>query len=422
MPTKGHPRNSLFGMSWNPAGATLVIMLTLLFLIFLFLFLTLTAQPAQGQTFSVLHNFTGGGDGARPDGLILDRAGNLYGTTFQGGLINNLCPAGCGTVFKMSNRAGGWILAPLYQFQGTPSDGTVPQNPIFGPNGRIYGTTAGGSVFELAPPVTACLTSSCSWSHTQLYDLGDVVPFGDVAFDRTGDVYGATFSGGEYNAGSVYELTPAGSGWMETVIYSFQWYVADQPEGGVIFDAAGILYGTTPFAEGYGCAGIVYNLTPSEGGWTLSVFHCFNGSEDGGMPVGDLIFDPAGNLYGTTYTGGPEGGGTVYMLTPSGEATVLYGFDGSDGVPLYGVSMDAAGNVYGTTYCDGTCQDAPYGTVFMLRRSNGSWTYSLLHTFTGGSDGGQPEGAVAIDANGNVYGTAAQGGGYGAGVVFEITP
>jgi len=154
MHTKGHPRNSLFGMNWNPANVTLVIMLTLLFLIFLFLFLSLTAQPAMGQTFSALYNFGGNS----PMGLSIDAAGNLYGAAGD-------------TVFKLSHAGTGWALSTLYIFQGG-EDGTYPADVIFGPDGSLYGTTeygggngcygsGCGTVFKLRPAPTICRAISC---------------------------------------------------------------------------------------------------------------------------------------------------------------------------------------------------------------------------------------------------------------------
>jgi uncharacterized repeat protein (TIGR03803 family) len=163
-------------MSWSPANAALAIMLTLLFLMFLLLFMTLTAQPAEGQTFQVIHNFTGGQDGANPyAGVTLDRAGNLYGTAYYGGGTDD------GTVYKLTHQGSGWTFSPLYSFAGG-SDGINPDaRVIFGPNGTLYGTTERGgnggcafgntcgTVFNLRPPATVCKAVLCPWTETVLY-------------------------------------------------------------------------------------------------------------------------------------------------------------------------------------------------------------------------------------------------------------
>lgn len=210
--TRSHA--SIFGMSWSPANAALTILLTLLFLIFLFLFLTLTAQPAQGQTYRVIHNFTGRSDGGSPAaGLTMDQNGNLYGTTLTGGHIG-ICglrrPIGCGTVFKLSKRDSGWVLTPLHDFQGG-NDGAGPwARVIFGPDGNLYGTTSAGgdlaegcisnddlgcgTVFKLSPPSRTPPNTLNSWTETVLHRFngtdGAGPGFGDLVFDRAGNVYG----------------------------------------------------------------------------------------------------------------------------------------------------------------------------------------------------------------------------------------
>jgi len=243
MYTKGHPRNSLFGMSWNPANVTLVITFTLLFLIFLFLFLTLTAQSAQAQTYNVIHNFTGGQDGSDPwSGPTLDRAGNAYGTAFGGGLY------GYGVVYKLSHHSSGWVLTRLHSFTGGP-DGGYPVGAVaFGPNSTLFGATTGfgsyggGNVFNLRPQPTACTTALCPWSETSLYQFSidqwgnPDWPAGNIIFDPAGNLYGTTTNGGEYGFGSVFELTPSGGGWTETDIYSFD----GDPRGDGVYPGVGI--------------------------------------------------------------------------------------------------------------------------------------------------------------------------------------
>jgi uncharacterized repeat protein (TIGR03803 family) len=396
-----------------------------------------TATIVQAQTFTVLHSFSGGPDGANPlAGLSMDRAGNLYGTASMGGL-------GYGTIYKLARHGSSWTLNPLYQFHGLP-DGFFPEARVtIAADGTLYGTTfyggiAGsgclqggpaqcGTVFHLQPAPHVCTTPLCSWTETQLHEFNNYPSvfwpnFGDLTFDRAGNLYGVAFSGG-HTGGGVYQMTPASGGWTETDIYLFPHNgVNFQPVGGVIADSAGNLYGTTYGAPTVGTYGSVYELTPSGSGWTLSTLYTFQNGSDGGAPRADLIMDSAGNLYGTTSVGGPGVGGTVWELSPSGSGwnfSVIYSFPGSTFGPFSPVLMDAAGNLYGTTLAGGAFQQ---GSVFKLTHSDGGWTYTSLHDFTGDSDGRSPYGHLIFDASGNLYGTAGWGGSSGNGVVWEITP
>jgi len=408
----------------------------------LIMVLGLTLVVAQAQTFSVLHNFTGGSDGANPlAGLTMDQAGSLYGTASLGGVGN-------GTVFKLARQGSGWILNPLYQFRGMP-DGFFPEaRVVFGPDGSLYGTTfyggiaqpqciqggplQCGTVFQLRPPATACKTALCPWTETQLYQFGSQSglfwpSFGDLIFDRSGHIYGTGNQGTTHGSGygAVFQLTASNGGWTETDIYDFH-NQGDgaQPLGSVIFDTAGNLYGTTygtPPDQLHNPWGTVYELTPSGSGWTETTLYKFQNASDGATPWTDLIIDAAGNLYGTTAFGGSGGGGTVWELSPSNGSwtfSVIYSFPGSTLGPAGPVLMDAAGNLYGTSLAGGTYQQ---GSVFKLTHSGG-WTYTSLHDFTNGSDGRSPYGHLIFDANGNLCGTAGWGGGSGNGVVWEITP
>jgi uncharacterized repeat protein (TIGR03803 family) len=169
-----------------------------------------------------------------------------------------------------------------------------------------------------------------------------------------------------------------------------------------------------------GC-GVIYQLTPSAGGWTETVLYRFQKGSDGVFPSGGLIIDQSGNLYGTTSGGGSGGGGTVFELTPSGggwQFTVLYSLLGQGNGPRGSLIMDAAGNLYGMSYGNGAYGD---GSVFKLMPGGGTWTYTLLHDFTGGSDGKNPLGNLTLHTNGKLYGTTSTGGACGAGVVFEIS-
>jgi uncharacterized repeat protein (TIGR03803 family) len=242
---------------------------------------------------------------------------------------------------------------------------------------------------------------------------------GDLIFDQAGNIYGTTTFGGK-GYGVVYELTPSGT---ESVLYAFSGSDGYYPDAGVIFDNAGNLYGTTEDG-GLNMLGTVFELTYSIGfGWAESFLYSFQNGNDGNQPSAGLIFDPSGNLYGTTSNGGSGGGGTVFELTPSGGGwtySLLYSFTGGNQCGPEGtLVMDGAGNLYGTTQCDGAHNK---GSVFKLTPSANGWTYTSLHDFTGGSDGGYPLCNVVFDANGSLYGTTYGGGTQGVGVVWEIMP
>jgi len=387
---------------------------------------------AQAQTYNILHNFTGGLDGLQPwAGLTLDQTGNLYGTTFEGGRTGN------GTVFKLSHESSSWIFSPLYNFNGG-NDAHAPQaRVIFGPDGTLYGTTyAGGNngcegvgcgaVFNLKPTPTAPPTALTPWIETVLYRFtgradGSGPGYGDLVFDQAGNLYGTTIYGGNNQDGVVYELSPSGGGWTESVLYSFTGKQdGSNPYSGVIFDQAGNLYGTN--TTGLDAYGRVYQLTPSGPPWIEHSLYGFTGGNDGAYPVGGVIFDQSGNLYGTTNSIAYGGGGTIFELKPSTGGwmfNLLYSFTGNTlQGPYSSLAMDAAGNLYGTTYGEGAYS---LGSVFKLTPSVGSWIYTDLHDFSG-SDGQNPVGGVVLDASGNLYGTASKGGAHGDGVVWEITP
>ncbi len=397
--------------------------------------------PAEAQTFTPLHGFSGMPDGATPiGGLAMDAAGNLYGTTQYGGAY------GWGMVFKLVHTGGSWIMHPLYSFPSIYSgrnDGAEPYAGVtIGPDGNLYGTTYFGSgsasfgtVFKLSPPASVCKSTLCPWTETILYRFtggsdGDA-PVGTVVFDSAGNLYGTTEAGGASSCfsgvgcGVVFKLTRSGSSWTETVLHTF----LDSPDGSnpggaLVFDQAGNLYGTTANG-GTGSSGTVFQLTPSGSGWTENVI--YEGGASGGV-----IIDNAGNLYGDTAFA-PTGDGTVFELTPSGGQwtyTLLYSLtSGISGIagPFGPPAMDTSGNLYGMTveggdtYGAGPCEYG-CGTVFKLTPSAGTWVYSLIYDFTGGTDGANPTDGLILDRNGNLYGTASAAGARGQGTVFEITP
>ena len=378
-----------------------------------------TAILTQAQTFAVLHSFTGFGDGSVPEaGVTIDRAGNLYGTTFQG------------SVFKMSHRGSGWVLSTLYTFAGG-SDGARPASRvIFGPDGTLYGTTSqGGSngfgtVYNLRPPATVCKSTVCPWTETILHNFtgsdGAAPQLGDLIFDAAGNIYGTTSGGGAHGEGAVFVLTRSGAGWTESVLYSFAGgNDGSVPYSGVIFDAAGNLYGTTTLGGAHS-VGTVYELAPSQSGWSETILYAFDGRDHSFTPYGGVIFDGQGNLYGTA-CGGPNGAGTVYELVPSSGGwtyNLVAGFSGYAG-PRDAPTMDANGNIFLTNLNTGPEQA---GSVYKLTPGSGGWTVTDLYDFNGASTGAAPFGNIALDAEGNVYGTTTLGGTNNLGIVFEITP
>jgi uncharacterized repeat protein (TIGR03803 family) len=387
-------------------------------------FAIIATPAAQAQTYTVLHYFLGQGDGTHPStGLTIDAAGNLYGTTSAGG------PGENGTVFKLKRSGSGWTLNTLYGFGGG-GGGNGPEGRVaLAKDGILYGTTAigGGSgclsfgcgtVFRLTPPPSAPKSASAPWNEAVIYGFDGAdgfTPQGDLTFDRAGNIYGTTLYGGSsecnnsglIGCGTVYELTPSGSGWGETVLYAPQdGSDGTEPIDGVVFDASGNLYGEFQSGGPFNW-GLIYKLSPSGSGWTEQTAFDFSGGNNGGVPHAGMIFDPSsGNLYGTTFFGGSGGCGTVFQLTPANGGWTLntiYGFTGAPGGcnPQGKLVMDADGNLYGTTFYGGAGGGGGNGTVFKLTPANGGWTYTQLYAFNGDL-GAHPMSSLVFDAAGNL--------------------
>jgi uncharacterized repeat protein (TIGR03803 family) len=421
-----------------------------------FVMAILAARPAQAQAYKekVLHSFAGGTRGANPFGLIRDTQGNLYGTTNLGGYLN--CPGeqgnGCGVVFKLSATDKETV---LHRFMGG-TDGELPSAGVIrDAQGNLYGTTYAGGV-------AGCLQyygcgvvfrMDTSGKETVLHSFcpeypncpDGASPSAGVIQDAQENFYGTTAEGGNsgcfagYGCGIVFKFSKAGK---ESVLHSFTGGAdGATPYAGVILDAKGNLYGTTYYGgrgkcnDGFGTGcGVVFKLgtTGKE-----TVLHSFTGGTDGAYPDAGVIQDAMGNLYGTTKEGGDLSGcdglgcGVVFKLSTAGKETVLHSFTGrTDGAnPDAGVIQDAKGNLYGITPSGGdlSCGNGSgCGVVFKLGTTGKE---TVLHSFTGGTGGAHPDAGVIQDAIGNLYGTTYAGGdsscgyqGGGCGVVFELTP
>lgn len=409
--------------------------------------------------FSIRYAFQGGADGGDPkSGVILDKDGNLYGAAACCGENNG------GVIFKLSP---GGQESVLLSFAVDGVRGDEPTGVILGADGRIYGaTTYGGAgqegvlysltragqeavlfTFPDSPggywPISnlvrdaagnfygvnsfggsqgsgdgAVYRISPSGQESVIYAFGlgrgGAFPSSGVVLDQAGNLYGTTSSGGQYGSGTVYKVTPAG---QETVLFGFGAELGatgENVEGGVVFDADGNLYGTAEQGGGGGglAAGLVFKLDPTGHETILHKFQ--SGQGDGLAPSGGVIFDPQGNLLGTTSGGGLHEAGTVFKLAPDGQEQILYSFTGGDdgAYPDSGVALDAAGNVYGTTTYGGR---HAMGVVYKLI---GGFEKVLLDF--DGTNGSYPN-AIICDAQGNLYGTTFSGGAYGYGVVFEIS-
>jgi uncharacterized repeat protein (TIGR03803 family) len=408
----------------NRVSTLIVIILTL-------------ACSAWSASYKVLYTFNS--NNANPSsGLITDAAGNAYGTTFNGGALNQ-----SGTVYELSPTTGYHL---LYAFHYKGVGGWHPQgNLAIDSAGNLYGTTVNGGmknsicptgcgvVFELSPSSDGGL-----WAETVLYGFCTLAncadgsnPQAGVIFDSAGNLYGTAKTGGNQNCqeegpgcGTVFELSRSQSGWTESVLYAFTGSVADggNPSGNLVFDGSGNLYSTSP-------AFWVFELSPRSGGWHFSIMYQFGGNGDGAEPLSGLTFDTVGNLYGTTALGGEFGLGIVFELTPndSGEwsEAILYNFSGgNDGAkPESELAIDASGALYGTTVEGGDsrgCLGKGCGTVFKLTPQVGQWIESLFRFPSDGHLGAEPTTPVLLGTAGEVYGTASGGGRNGQGVMFGI--
>lgn len=384
------------------------------------------------QTYSTLYRFTDGVDGGAPSGkLTLDANGNLYGATYWGGNGGDLCGngnnVGCGTVFELTPSNGTWTETVLYSFSGG-ADGADPNSAlVFDSLGNLYGTTQNGGnecscgvVFELSP-------GQSGWTETVLHTFsgnGPRNPAAGLTIDAAGNLYGSTTRGGlsDYcypdSCGIIFKLSPNAGNWKFQVIYGVGSMFAEDVTAPLMLDSLGNLYGT---AQGHGKiefdgAGIAFKLSFVNGHWIHKTLHIFSYSEQD--PIGGLVFDAAGNIYGAT-SSGPGRHGSAYELVPSTpywKCKLLNQFSTSEGNPTSGIVMDASGNLYGAT--DGGTTG--YGTVFKLTLSGSTWVYSDIHDFDVAN--ANPYGDLLLDGSGNLYGVTDGDFVTSWGSVYEIQP
>jgi len=269
---------------------------------------------------AVLYGFQGPPDGFGPGhgDLFFDRSGNnMYGTTINGGLAQYPCPAGCGTVFELSRSGGGWTESILYRFSG--ADGDYPYNGIIADKaGNLYSTTSGGGLHNAGAVFQLTCTVGCTETLPYNFSNGSdgSTPYAGLISDLSGNLYGAASDGGTGGGGTVFELTPQPDGsWTFTLLYGFTGTAGHTcgPWGTLVMDTQGNLYGTT-LCDGPNNVGSVFKLTPSSPYWTYTSLHDFTGANDGANPIGQVVLDANGNIYGTAPAGGSEGAGVVWEL------------------------------------------------------------------------------------------------------------
>ncbi|SRR5258708_4389094 len=400
------------------------------------------------QSKKILHSFQSGTDGALSDtNLIPDGSGGFYGMTHVGG-SSNCGGYGCGTFFHLTQSAGAWTETVLYSFPGTPDVSQPTFELVRDKAGNFYGTSLGGgpvnwgTVFELSPPSA----TGGAWTETILYSftggLDGGFPFGGVVFGLNGGLYGVTAYGGPYKTGDCYNngcgvifqlLPPSqkGGAWTESPIYNFNPFEVTMGDVRLAVDQQGRLFGAN--GNDYPHPSIFMLSPQTDGSWLYGQIYSFTGGVDGEVPDSGLIFDKAGNLYGTSM-GGQSIGGTVFQLLPPADGSnnwtfnILHSFAGppTDGyAPAARLTLDQQGNLYGITTGGGFAAKGCYygcGTVFELSpSSSGTWTATLLHRFIGGNDGYEPQAPVTV-SGGVVYGTTWLGGSANSGTIFAIRP
>ncbi|PYX31329.1 MAG: hypothetical protein DMG77_07230 [Acidobacteria bacterium] len=389
----------------------------------------LSSISSAASTTKLVYSFAGGSDGEYTDtDLVMDQAGNIYGTSVQGGLY------GGGTVFQVT-PAG--VHTVLYNFTGGTDGGEPYKGVTLDPKGNLYGTavTGGGgsceggcgTVFQLAKAGGGVWNFSVVHTFTGGSDGSG--PGAPLAIDKSGNIFGMAPTGGAFGVGTVYLIQHGTSGWTFRLIHTFTGGSdgLGGSAGRMIFDSAGHVFGTSTVG-GLNGLGVVFHLTPTlTGEWQFTSLYDFKGSPDGALPYGGLVRDSAGHLYGTTYYAGANDLGTVYELVRKNgtwNERVLYSFKGGTdgGNPISTLVADSAGNLYGTT-SEGGASGCECGTIFKLsRKSGGGWTETVLYGFPGTPGPGFAYNGLVSDSKGNFYGATVHGGDTNDGTIYELTP
>jgi uncharacterized repeat protein (TIGR03803 family) len=383
----------------------------------------------------VVYSFTGGIDGGDAAAqLVFDSAGNMYGTTVVGGLygcgtVFELSPSGDQwqetVLYNFDCFATG---KSPYGGVALDSGGNLYGTTVAGGSGGDCAGDGCGVVYELTK-------SGDAWNETVLYNFtgGDdgFGAGGAVVFDQAGNLYGTTPDGGAYQEGVVYQLSPGQQQWNFTVIHPFTGGDdgAVGSLGPLLVDTHGTIYGVTELGGKYG-AGVAFSMSKAGNTWNFTTLYAFQGLPDAGFPYGGVIADARGTLYGTTYFGGVNGLGSVFEIAAGAtvktpwQESVLYSFQGDtdSSFPTSALVFDAAGNLFGTGSTGGN-PSCDCGAIFELTpRSGGGWDESVLHAFGGSGDGQSPSYGLTPDGKGNYFGVTPVGGAYGQGTVFQITP
>ena len=389
------------------SGSTMYLRIFTLFIVVL----VMAASRVNAQTFTVLHAFTNsiGGGSAEPSGNVtFDGNGNMYGTTVYGGTSD------CGTIWKYS-ASGQYSV--LHNFTGGANGGNPYGSVTFDSSGNMYGTTEYGGNSDWGTIWEFSSTGNFSVLHRFTYDIDGAYPLAGVTFDKSGNMYGTAGGGSPLEFGTIWEYSAGGT---FSVLHTFVGGSDNgDPLGSVTFDKSGNMFGTT---NGVGSgAGTVWEISAAG---QYSAIYSFSGGIDGGFPSANVTFDKNGNMYGTTLYGGAPGDangsgyGTVWEYSTSGTFSVLHAFNGgSDSCyPYGGVAIASNGNLYGTAT---NIWESGNGTLWEY---NPSGNFYVLHTFTGGNDGGAPTGSITFDSKGNIYGTATEGGSSANGTLWKYVP
>jgi uncharacterized repeat protein (TIGR03803 family) len=365
--------------------------------------LCVTMLPTfPGQALSTLHSFANKSDGAQPyAGLAQGSDGNFYGTCFIGG------SNGFGSVFKIT-PGGAFTLLHSFSF----SDGETPTAALLqGADGNFYGTTfEGGSNFDNGTVFQISSNGAFNSLYSFTNGLDGANPYAGLCQGPNGAFYGTTVNGGSNHNGSVFAISSAGA---LTPLYSFtNGADGSHPYTSLTLASDGLFYGTT-YSGGANNDGVIFQITSAG---ALTPLHSFNGAADGANPLGQLVEATPGILYGTTYAGGASGFGTVYSMTAGGAFNVLYAFtNGIDGAnPAAGLALGSDGNLYGTTYSGGPSGN---GGIFQLTLLG---ALTPLYLFSGGNDGAFSYGTLVQGSDGDFYGTTQYGGTHNDGLVFKL--